>query len=1102
LRQSRENLRETNEYLENLIAYANVPIIIWGSSFLIKRLNRSFELLIGRSAEELVGRSIKALFPPDQADRTMRLLQTTLDGVRWETTEIDVIRKDGAVRTLLWNSATLYTPDGQTPLATIAQGYDVTERNRLEREKNSTLEQIQKNLAILSVLNDEIRNPLAIIMASASMLDDHATSDIINAAVLQIDQLVNQLDQRWMQSEKVLNMIRKHYDISISLRRDTGPEENSAIDHLLSSQRGEDSEEKSETLIEEVQAQLYAILDSMDALIYVADMDTYELLYANKRLIAILGPFSGRKCYQYMQNGRDSPCPFCTNHLLIDENGPTGLYQWEFQSPVTGRWYDCRDRAIRWSDGRIVRMEIGTEITAQKKAQTALQDSEHRVRTLLENIPFGILLADGKTRRFTFANETICRMLGYTNEELIGMTPVNIHPPDQYPRIREIFDQMASGTLESYQNIPVVRKDGSIFLVRIHSATLELDGQRHLLGIFQDITEQIQAEEKIQDLQHRESDIINFLPDATFAIDTEGKVIAWNRSMEEMTGVLAQDMLGKGDYEYAIPFYGKRRPLLIDLSLLPDEVIEKKYQSVRHDGRILVAETSDARPKGMKTTLWGMATPLTDADGNVEGAIESIRDITELKETERILRVSQEKYSKLFLLSPDAIVISDLESGRIIEVNEAFSSSIGHSSDELIGKSTLEAGIWSTPEKREIFVSQIRQNGKVKGFETIVHTRSGNRIFASISAETLTIEGRTFLISAIRDITERKKYELALKESEEKYRNVVEQAQDGIVIVQELRLVYVNESFARMTGYTVDELTGSNFQILFPQEKRGNIAEIIRKRLAGEPLNRMHETDLLRRDRSTITIEAIGGLISYHGAPADLIIIRDISERKRLELSLLEALQKLRILTGITRHDIMNDMNIITASLDMALHTDMTPNQQKYLTNALHAGQTLKNTIEFTREYEDFGSLSSRWVYLVKIVDAARSDLFTGDVSVDISIAGNIEIFADPIIQKVFSILFDNSIRHGSPLSSIRIFTENQKNTLVIIYTDDGTGIEEDAKEKIFMHGYGKNTGIGLYLARELLSITGMSIRETGRPGEGARFEITVPHKMFRFNPQ
>lgn len=743
-------------------------------------------------------------------------------------------------------------------------------------------------------------------------------------------------------------------------------------------------------------------------------------------------------------------------------------------------------------------MEIGTDITAHKIAEKTLQASEQRIRTLLENIPFGILLADGKTRRFIFANETICQMMGYTSDELIGMTPQDIHPPEEYPRIREIFDQMAKGTVESCQDIPILRKDRSVFPVRIHSSTLNLEGQRYLLGIFSDITEQKIAEEKILELQRRESDIINFLPDATFAIDREGRVIAWNRTMEEMTGVFAEDMLGKGDYEYAIPFYGEQRPLLIDLSLLPDEIIEKKYQDLRHEGRILVAETTKARPKGLEKVLWGMATPLTDAKGNVIGAIESIRDITEVKKTEKALRLSQEKYSTLFLSSPDAIIISDLVSGRIIEVNDAFAQNLEYSYEELIGRNTIELEIWNSQYERNHFINLIKKQGKVKGFETVTHSKSGKSFWVSISADIIALEGQTFLISTIRDISGQKQNEIALKESEEKYRNVVEQAQDGIVIVQGFYMVFLNDAFARITGYTVDDLTGRDFRILFPPDKQEKFAEFIRKRLAGEPLPKIHETNLLRCDNSEIQVEAIGALISYQGAPADLIIVRDISERKRLEFSLLEALQKLKILTGITRHDIINDLNIITVSLDLVLDSDLRRDQQEYITNALTAGQTLKNTIEFTRECEDFGSLSSRWMDLISIVNAARSDVSFGDITADILISPDIEIFADPIIQKVFSTLFENSVRHGTTISAIWITTEKRGKKIIIVYADDGIGIPEEDKERIFQHGYGKNTGIGLYLVRELLSITGLTICETGESGKGARFEIVVPQGFFR----
>jgi len=216
LKKNEDALRETNAYLENLISIANVPIIIWDEAFRITRLNHAGEDLIGRSAKETIGHSFKILFPPDQVEQSMQLLQTTHDGDRWETVRIDIQHRNGSVRNVIWNSATLYTSDGITPVATIAQGRDITWELQLEKEKYAALVQIQKNLAQLAILNDEIRNPLSIIMTYADMFGDPQIIDQIIIQVRRIDEIVNHLDIRWTQSEKVLNAIRKHYRLYVS----------------------------------------------------------------------------------------------------------------------------------------------------------------------------------------------------------------------------------------------------------------------------------------------------------------------------------------------------------------------------------------------------------------------------------------------------------------------------------------------------------------------------------------------------------------------------------------------------------------------------------------------------------------------------------------------------------------------------------------------------------------------------------------------------------------------------------------------------------------------------------------------------------------------
>ena len=130
-----------------------------------------------------------------------------------------------------------------------------------------------------------------------------------------------------------------------------------------------------------------------------------------------------------------------------------------------------------------------------------------------------------------------------------------------------------------------------------------------------DITEQRRIREALRESEQRLADIIEFLPDATFAIDREGIVIAWNRAMEEMTGVKAPDIIGRGDYEYAITFYGMRRPILIDLILHPDDRIERGYYVLKKDRDLLIIETDVPQVKGQKAFLWAKASPLYDSRG-------------------------------------------------------------------------------------------------------------------------------------------------------------------------------------------------------------------------------------------------------------------------------------------------------------------------------------------------------------------------------------------------------------------------------------------------------------------------------------------------------
>ena len=221
-------------------------------------------------------------------------------------------------------------------------------------------------------------------------------------------------------------------------------------------------------------------------------------------------------------------------------------------------------------------------------------------------------------------------------------------------------------------------------------------------------TERVRAGAALRDAEQRLLDTINFLPDATFAIDPEGNVIAWNRAIEEMTGIKGEEIEGKGNYEYAIPFYGIRRPVLADLALKPDKEIEEKYPSIRRENDVLLVESIHLRVRGQDVVLWAKASPIFNSRGEVIGAIESIRDITEHKRSEEALRRSERELrirnqiAYIFLTTPDEEVF-----GEVLQViQEAIKSPYG-----LFGYID-EDGAWVCPSMSRDIWGQGQMPGK------------------------------------------------------------------------------------------------------------------------------------------------------------------------------------------------------------------------------------------------------------------------------------------------------------------------------------------------------------------------------------------------------
>ena len=374
----------------------------------------------------------------------------------------------------------------------------------------------------------------------------------------------------------------------------------------------------------------------------------------------------------------------------------------------------------------------------QKRNERKITESEERYRTLFDNAHDAIFLMDRDI--YIDCNKKAPELFGCTRDELIG-TSVSAHSPELQPdgsdsglKSRALLSQALKGEPAIF-DWRHVRPNGEEFDVEVSLTRLGMAGKDHLLAIIRDAGERKQVEAALRESARLMTDIISFLPDATFAINSDGRVIAWNRSMERLTGVSASDIIGKGEYEYAIPLYGERRPILIDLIRTHEEAVASKYETIRLNGNKMVSERFFPNLNdGKGAHLWFTASPLLDSRGKVIGAIESIRDITaqktreielraayeqvsameeelrnnfdELAEREKALSLSELKFRSLFttMIEGNALceVIAD-DAGvpaeyRILEVNPAFETIFDIPRGQAAGRLSREVFRTDIPE--------------------------------------------------------------------------------------------------------------------------------------------------------------------------------------------------------------------------------------------------------------------------------------------------------------------------------------------------------------------------------------------------------------------
>jgi PAS domain S-box-containing protein len=338
-----------------------------------------------------------------------------------------------------------------------------------------------------------------------------------------------------------------------------------------------------------------------------------------------------------------------------------------------------------------------------------------------------------------------------------------------------------------------------------------------------------------------------------------------------------------------------------------------------------------------------------------------------------------------------------------------------------------------------------------------------------------------------------------LKRSELRYRRLFETAQDAILILDGVsgEIIDANAFILDMLGYPLEYFLGRHlWELGFLKDK--SLAKNAFETLKTEGYIRYEDLPLETKQGRAIHVEFVSNVYFVGDKRIIQCNIRDITERSRAEEALALASRKLNLMSGITRHDILNQLTVLSGSLELALGTITNPEGIAHINRAQKAAVTIQRQIAFTREYEDLGVKTPVWQQVSDIVRSAVSQMATSTITLEIP-DDHLEVYADPLLVRVFYNLFDNTRQHGGEVTRISISHRRSDTGLIITIADNGTGISKKDKRHLFERGFGKHTGLGLFLSKEILSITGISIRENGIPGEGARFEIAVPEGSFRF---
>jgi len=603
-------------------------------------------------------------------------------------------------------------------------------------------------------------------------------------------------------------------------------------------------------------------------------------------------------------------------------------------------------------------------------------------------------------------------------------------------------------------------------------------------------------------------------------LGAKGTILVWNTAAEEISGYSAAEVIGKNTVWKSIyPDPGYRAE------------ISRTITTIIRENRYLKNFTTTIRAKsGEKKTISWNTRAIPDEMGILNRYVAIGIDITKREQAEKALAESEQRFRRTFDTAKDGLLLLDKETGKISRVNPAIVEMLGYPEGEFIGKSLSEIGLLKDQVAPANLREMLSETGCVFFADVPVESRDGNHL----DTEVYLVDRAIQVQCNVRDITRRKQAEKELvrrneelratyeqlaaaeeelrhnydelsrkeqkvRESLDTYQRFFQTSQDCVFITtKDGRWVDLNDAAVELFGYPGrDELMQVKIPDLYanPEDRSRHIHTIAEKGFTKE-----FPVDLRKKDgtvmhtliTSAARYDAAGNVTGFQGT------IRDITERRRMETALQMARNKLNLLNSVTFTDIQNAIFSLTGFLDLEKQVSRDEKLLLYHDRQTAIVRTITDSLRFASQYQNLGMRPPSWQSVTQAFLLGISHLDISGLDRKLDVEG-LEIYADPLLEQVFFTLAENVLVHGKTATGIRLFYEKCPEGLMIVFEDNGTTIPKDMKEKIFDRKYEEKKGLGLFLAREILGITGMTIKETGDAGKGARFEITVPEGAYQF---